>query len=135
MTIIFDPARRRSTHLESGLAVQWVRDEPPMERSTRFKLIANGVEVQFDGSYDYGEHKIEKLYPDADVLEIYRRTSDLQEINHTAVHIRARFDEELFVKVWQHLVQQGHDVYRVSTYYVEFAGCDPNSRKEWKCEG
>jgi hypothetical protein len=37
MTIVFDPERRRSTHLESGLAVQWVRDESPMERRTHFK--------------------------------------------------------------------------------------------------
>lgn len=50
MTIRFDPDRRRSTHVESGLAVQWVRDEPPVDRSTHFKLIVGAV-------YDCGEHK------------------------------------------------------------------------------
>jgi len=63
MTIKFDPERRRSTHVESGLAVQWVRDEPPMERSTHFKLIVDGIEVPFVGSYDYGEDKIKKKIP------------------------------------------------------------------------
>jgi hypothetical protein len=137
MTIIYDPALRRSTHLESGLAVQWVRDEPPMERSTRFKLIANGSEVQFDGTNDYGEYKIQKLYPDADFMEVHRRASDLKEINYSAVCVRGRFDEELFVKVWQHLLQQehGHGVYRVSARYTVFTGDDPESGTEWKCEG
>jgi hypothetical protein len=88
MTIIYDPALRHSTHLESGLAVQWVRDEPPMERSTRFKLIANGSEVEFDGTNDYGEHKIRKLYPDADFTEVHRRATDLREINYSAVVLR-----------------------------------------------
>lgn len=135
MTIVFDPDRRRSTDVETGLAVQWVRDEPPMERSTRFKLIVDGIEVQFDASYDYGEDKIKKMYPDADFLEVHRRTSDLREKNYSAVNIRAYYDKELLVRVWQHLVQQGLGVYRVSTHYTEFTGYDPGSRKAWKCEG
>jgi hypothetical protein len=135
MTIIFDPERRRSTHLESGLAVQWVRDEPPMERRTHFKLIAGGAEVPFEASYDYGQDKIKKQYPDADALEIGERTSNLRELNYRAVNITGRFDPEDFVQVWRDLVSQGHRVYRVSTYYTELAGNNPGNSKEWSCEG
>jgi hypothetical protein len=135
MTIVFDPTRKRSTHVESGLAVQWVRDEPPMERRTHFKLIVGGAEVPFEASYDFGRNKIKEKYPDADVFEIDRLTTALREMNYTAVNIRAQFDKEVFVKVWQNLVQQGPSVYRVSTYYTEFAGLDPSSRKDWSCEG
>jgi hypothetical protein len=135
MTIIFDPERRRSTHVESGLAVQWVRDEPPMERATRFKLIVDRIEVPFEASYNYGDDKIRRQYPDADFLEVHRRASELWEKNYRAVNIRAFFEKDLFLKVWQHLVSQGLTVYRVSTYYTEFTGYDPGSRKEWSCEG
>jgi hypothetical protein len=138
MTIVYDPARRRSTHVESGLAVQWVRDEPPMERSSRFKLIAPGIEVEFNGSHDYGEYKMQKLHPDADFLEIHRLASDLREINYTADYVRATgFDEQLFLRVWQHLLRQerGHGMFRVSTYYTRFTGDDPESGVAWKCEG
>ena len=135
MTIIFDPERRRSTDVESGLAVQWVRDEPPMERSTHFKLIFGGAEVPFEASYDFGEDKIKQQYPEADFLEISQRLNDLNEKNYRAGNIRAQFDKEVFVKVWQNLVQQGRSVYRVSTFYTEFVGLDPSSRKEWNCKG
>jgi hypothetical protein len=135
MTIVFDPERRRSTHVESSLAVQWERDEPPMERRTHFKLIVGGAEVPFEASYNFGEDKIKQRYPDADILEIGRHVSDLLELNYRAVNIKTHFDKEVFVKVWQHLVQQGVSPYRVSTYYTEFAGPDPSRRKEWRCEG
>jgi hypothetical protein len=135
MTIVFDPTRRRSTHVESGLAVQWVRDEPPMERRTHFKLIVGGAEVPFEASYDFGDNKIKQQYPDADFLEISQRLNDLHEKNYSAVNIRAHFDKEVFVKVWQNLVQQGLSVYRVSTHYTEFTGHGPSSRKDWSCEG
>ncbi|WP_213288462.1 hypothetical protein [Bradyrhizobium sp. sGM-13] len=135
MTIILDPERRRSTHVESGLAVQWVRDEPPMERRTHFKLIVGGADVPFEASYDFGYYKIKQQYPDADAVELYRRCSELCEMNYRAVNIRTHFDKEVFVQVWQNLVQQGVSPYRVSTYYTELAGPDPSTRKEWKCEG
>jgi len=135
MTIEFDAQRRRSTDTESGLGVQWVRDEPPMERRTHFKLIVGGVELPFEASYDFGDDKIKRQYPDADYLEIHERLSQLREMNYRAVNIKADFDKEVFVKVWQNLVQQGVRPYRVSTYYVEFAGPGASGRKEWGCEG
>ena len=135
MTIKFDPERRRSTHVESGLAVQWVRDEPPMERSTHFKLIVDGIEVPFVGSYDYGEHKIKKKNPDVSALELDRLSTALWEKNYRAVNINVDFDKEIFVEVWRNLVSQGHGSYRISTYYAEIRGAGPNNKKEWGCKG
>ena len=94
MTIVFDPERRRSTHVESSLAVQWVRDEPPMERRTHFKLIVDGNEVPFEGSYDYGDSKIKERFPDADALERDRLVTALGEKNFKAVNIGCEFDKE-----------------------------------------
>jgi hypothetical protein len=135
MTIVFDPARRRSTHVESGLAVQWVREEPPLERRDHFKLIVAGTEVPFEASYDYGEDKINKQYPSADTLERGRLVMALREINYRAVNIKGTFDKGVFVAIWQDLVQQGLDVYRASTSYTEFAGSNPSGGNTWECRG
>lgn len=101
MTIRFDPDQRRSTHVETGLAVEWVRDEPPMERSTYFKLIVDGIEVPFVASYDYGEDKIKKANPDIGALELDRLSTALWEKNYRAVNIKAHFDKQIFVEVWR----------------------------------
>ena len=114
MAIIFDSERRRSTHVESGLAVQWVRDDPPMERSKRYKLIVDGAEIPFDASYDYGEEKVKQQYPDADLFELNRRMNALQEINYHASNIPGRFDPQVFVQVWRDLVSQGLSAFRIS---------------------
>lgn len=109
MTIIHDPERRRSTHLETGLAVQWVRDEPPMERQTHFKLIADGIETPFVATYDYGEPKLKARYPNMSALEFNERMGSVQEKNFHAINLKRDFDRDLFLRVWRDLVSQGLD--------------------------
>ncbi|GMO41733.1 hypothetical protein [Bradyrhizobium sp. TM233] len=135
MMIRFDRDLRRSTHLESGLAVQWVRDEPPMERSTHFKLIVDGIEVPFVASYDYGEDKIKKAHPDTGALELDRLSTSLGEKNYRATSINANFNKQIFVEVWRDLVSQGHSSYRISTYYTEIRLAGSNGKTEWECQG
>jgi len=135
MTIKFDPDKRRSKHVESGLAVQWVRDEPPMERSTHFKLIVGRSEVPFTASYDYGEDKIRKAHPDIGHPELDRLTTALWEINYRAVNIKAKFDKQIFVEVWRDLVSQGHSRYRISTTYTEIRSPNPDDKIKWECQG
>ncbi|WP_315719354.1 MULTISPECIES: hypothetical protein [unclassified Bradyrhizobium] len=135
MTIRFDPDLRRSTHVESGLAVQWVRDAPPMERSTHFKLLVGGVEVPFTASYDYGEDKIKKANPDIGAIELDRLSTALWEKNYRAIDIEANFDKQIFVEVWQDLVLQGHSSYRISTYYTAIRTPHATEKNEWKCQG
>ena len=94
MTIIHDPERRRSTHLETGLAVQWVRDEPPMERQTHFKLIADGIETPFVATYDYGEPKLKARYPNMSALEFNERMGSVQEKNFHAINLKRDFDRD-----------------------------------------
>ena len=135
MTIIHDPERRRSTHLESGLAVQWVRNEPPMERQTHFKLIVDGIETPFVATYDYGEGKLKAQYPNMSALEFNERMGALQEKNFHAIDIKRDFDRDVFLRVWQDLVAQGLGGIRVSTYYTEVGGPDPKHQRTWSCEG
>ncbi len=135
MTIIHDPERRRSTHLETGLAVQWVRDEPPMERQTHFKLIADGIETPFVATYDYGEPKLKARYPNMSALEFNERMGSVQEKNFHAINLKRDFDRDLFLRVWRDLVSQGLDGFRISTHYAEVASPDPKSQRTWSCEG
>lgn len=135
MTIVFDPKQKRSTHVESGLSVQWVRDEPPMECRKHFKLIIDDREVPFEASYDYGESKIEKKYPNASILEKGRLISELREINYSSININCDFDKMIFLETWRDLVSQGMGVSRVSTYYTEINDAVPASKKTWSCEG
>ena len=134
MTIIHDPERRRSTHLETGLAVQWVRDEPPMERQTHFKLIADGIETPFVATYDYGEPKLKARYPNMSALEFNERMGSVQEKNFHAINLKRDFDRDVFLRVWQDLVAQGLSGIRVSTYYTEVGGPAPRNQRTWSCE-
>ena len=43
---------------ESGMGVEWVRDEPPMERHVHFRLLIKGSEVPFSASYEFGSDRI-----------------------------------------------------------------------------
>jgi hypothetical protein len=135
MTITFDPIQQRSTNVESGVAVQWLRNEPPMERQTHFKLIVEGSETPFAGTYDNGWSKLQQKYPEADAVELHRKVSALRHLDYSASNIKARFDADVFVRVWQDLMAKRLPGYRISTHYVEFRGGDPANKKEWSCEG
>lgn len=135
MTIVFDPKQKRSTHVESGLSVQWVHDEPPLEFRKHFKLIIDDKEIPFESSYDYGEGKIDDKYPNASILEKGCMISELKEINYNSFNIKCDFDKEIFIETWGNLVSQGMGVSRVSTYYTEINGAGPASKKTWSCEG
>ncbi|WP_334151464.1 hypothetical protein [Hyphomicrobium sp.] len=134
MKLEFDPVRKRAIDLDSGLAVQWVRDEPPMERQTHFKIICAGTSIPFAASYDHGDKKISddrSLTPG----ERFMRRSALKESNYYAQNIGGVFDRAVFVCVWRHLVSQGLTGFRVSTYYTEFHGSAVHNAKTWSCEG
>lgn len=133
MTIEYDPTLKRSTHLESGLAVQWLRDDPPMERRSFFVLVVDGKEVPFEASYEFGHKKIEAAHPELSFIEQAKLAMALSEKNYHASSIKVAFDRTVFVEVWRDLVSQGYSTTRVSTYYVENPGT--NECKEWSSQG
>lgn len=135
MLIEFDSKFRRSTHVETGLAVQWVRDEPPMERQSHFKVIAGGREFPFIASYDYGEAKLKAQYPNMTALEFNERQGELLEKNFKASNIRANFDRDIFVSVWQNLVSQALTGFKVSVFYTDSAVLSASGSKFWICDG
>lgn len=135
MSIIFNEKARRSTHVESGLAVQLVREEPPTERQTHFKIIANGREYPFVAYRDFGEAKLKENYPNMDPLEFNRRIADIFEQNFEASDISGDFDRDIFVHVWHKLVSTGMNGFRVTVRYTESARFCPSAGRTWNCEG
>jgi hypothetical protein len=84
MTIECDPERQRATHIESGMAVEFDRYGPhAQERDIHFRLICEGKTIPFSGVYDFGETKIDNLYPDLSVMEQRQKRLELNEENFT----------------------------------------------------
>jgi len=118
--VIYDAEHKRVTHIKSGLSVMHVRDEPPKERTTHFKLITANEQVHFEAWHDRGEKKIEDMFPDMHFLEQGKLIRALHENNYHAINIRAEFDQGVFVQVWQKLVQGNHNIYKMSANYSEW---------------
>lgn len=135
MTINFDPTRKRATDMNSGLAVEWVRDEPPMERQTHFKIMVGGRSLPFTASYDHGDKKIREGHANLTPGERFLLTTALKEKNYYAQNIVGEFDRTIFVELWQRVVSHGLDGIRVAAHYSEFRRADGSDTKEWCCEG
>lgn len=77
MTILYDAEKKRATDTVTGMAVEFVRRDYPMERGEFFKLIWQGRDYPFRVSYGYGEQRIFRQFPDLDIVEQSRLISKL----------------------------------------------------------
>jgi hypothetical protein len=131
MNIHFDPIEKRAIDRESGLVVEWVRDEPPMERRAHFTIICAGTSIPFAASFDHGDRKISddrSLTPG----ERFMRTSALKEKNYYAQNIIGEFDRAVFVELWHRIVSYGLDGFHVSVSYKEWKKHDMSDVREWR---
>ena len=132
--VIYDAENKRASHIETGLTIVHLRDEPPQERKSHFKLILGSQQISFEAWYDYSEEKIEQKYPDMHFLEQGKLIANLNEKNFYVININADFDRNKFVQVFQKLVQGNNDVYKISVTYSEWDHFDMSDKKEWSCE-
>ena len=95
-----DPSKTRVFDEESGLGVQWMRDEPPMERATHFRLIFPGGERDFIGYYEYETGLLMRARPDLSFSEAMRLSADDRHVEYRAYNIRREFDRQRFVELW-----------------------------------
>ena len=118
---------------ESGLGVQWVRDERPMERYSHFLLLIGERAVPFGASFSFGVDFAKRENPKISVSELF----DLMRSDHVMVYkaqqIDAEFDREKFVGVWQRLVSRGMSHLQVGVVYSEWNEVDRSWRK-WSKE-
>ena len=115
MSIVYDPERKRATHVESGLAIEFDRKGPyPMEFDEYYKLIYNDQVFPFKVYHNSGEYKITKKNPDIKGSEYSRAIRKLNEINFILDKIDSSIREKLkdpefrkiFLEVWLRLVSE-----------------------------
>ena len=105
---------------ESGLGVEWVRDEPPMERRTHFRLWIKGREVPFSAWYEFGSDRLHRRLraEGVSVAEIIKMTPSEDTMFYEAQNINAVFDRDKFLELWQRVLSKRHS-YSVGVRYLE----------------
>ena len=117
---------------ESGLGVQWVRDEPPMERVRHFRLLLPDGERDFIGYYEYSTGLLMRQTPGLSVSEVIRLTENDWRVEYRAYNIRAEFDREKFVELWARLLANRHPGLRAEVIYGEFTELWSVDGREWR---
>jgi hypothetical protein len=140
MTIEYDADRKRATHIETGLAIEFDRDGPyPQEREEFFRLHWQGRSYPFKADYDFGTHKIDRLYPDLDIMERRQKRIELNERNYTVTSLPVSvpaaigatpYFGDVFVAVMHVVVVEMGGTSRKSVY-LRPSGYN----REWSAEG
>lgn len=132
MTVEIDQGHRRAVHLESGLAVEWVRDEPAQERKSHFRLVVDGREMPFEAVCDFGERAILETDPGLSPEDLSARLLQTLRKNYCAQNIAGAFDRQVFVTVWHGLVSARTGGFKVSVAYSEWTGADMSECRTWR---
>ena len=135
MTVEVDMDRKRAFHVQSGLTVEWVCDEPSQERKSHFLVIFEGKEMPFEATFDFGEEKFLEKRPDATPEALSHFLSENLHKNYRAQNISGDFDRDIFVEVWRLAISPKSDVYRYSAFYVEWTKNDMSDARQWSSEG
>ena len=116
---------KRVVDQETGLAVHWVRDEPPMERQAHFRLLFRGMEIPFSASYEYGNERVmrENRGRRGDAPADPASSSDV--ILYTAINIAGDFDRDRFIEIWHQLLSRRYGSCSVGARYLERSGGGP----------
>ena len=114
----YDPDTHRAIHVPTGMAVQWLRDDPPMERRAFFKLDYNGKDTPFAASYDYADAEKRLAFPGLSESERWHATRHWKKINFVAGGYEFQMlglPPCLFLKVWHHQLHNQNKGYLIST--------------------
>lgn len=137
--VVYDPESKTATHIESGIKVVFLYDEPPMERQSQFMLVTKeGNETKFSASTDASEAKLKKLYPNKNLGELQKARRELNEYNFT-IYIYQDFElfDDVFLKTFHKLVSKKiYFNYISSTLHKLIPGSGEIGRyNTWRCEG
>lgn len=132
MTIEYNASLRRSTHLESGLAVQWLRDDTPMERRSFFAPLVNGFEIPFERFYSFDGPQLESAEHEIENRRIGSRFRPVSQKVFRVSNISGDFDRQIFLYVWKTFVSQALGSITAGTIHEEFSTALPSEVKEWR---
>ena len=77
----YEPVSHLATHGPTGLAIRWLRDDPPMERTAFFTLTYKDTETPFTGHYDYDDAAKKAAFPGLDSGKLWAATRDWNKMN------------------------------------------------------
>jgi hypothetical protein len=130
MTITYDATTQRATHVESGLAIEFLRYGPyTRESDVYFKLTWRGVSREFEASFDSGYKKISRDFPDLDPVEKGVRAIQLNEVDfetsNIGIDIKTTLKSEPgfcdhFVRVWHKVVAERNPTAKISVHFRPF---------------
>lgn len=128
-----DPADKiRAYDEESGLGVEWVRDEPPLERATHFRLMLPDGSREFIASYEFSTGLIMRERPELSISEVTRLAASNRRVEFQASNIGGDFDRNKFVEVWHRLLVARNPELAVHVIYSEFRPGISASHAEWR---
>lgn len=113
-----------------GLGVEWVRDEPPMERRSHFRLLIGDREVPFSASIEFGSDRAQRENPNMSMDELLSSISSNRAIVFKAQNIDADFDPDNFLQIWHKLLSRDRPNTSVGVIYSETNKAG-ESRLEW----
>lgn len=113
-----------------GLGVEWVRDEPPMESRSHFRLLVGDREVPFSATYEFGIDRAKRENPNMSFDELLSSMSSDRVIVFTARDIDADFDPDNFLQIWHKLLSRDRPNTSVGVIYSETKKAG-GSRLEW----
>lgn len=124
-------ATNRICDEDSGLGVEWVRSDPPLERQVHLRLLTGDRQIPFVASYEYGIDRLMRENPKLSGAEALKLSSTTgRRIVYTASNIDAEFDRDRFVQIWHSLMNGKHPSYDVGVVYFEKDRPDA-AKREW----
>ena len=114
----------------TGLGVEWVRDEPPMESRSHFRLLIGDREVPFSATKEFGIDRAKRENPNMSIDELLSLMASDRVIVFKAQNIDADFDPDNFLQIWRQLLSRDRPDSSVGVIYTEIKTAD-GSHREW----
>jgi hypothetical protein len=99
MTIAFDPDGSRATETTSGMALEYVRNDYPLELGEFWKLMWKGDAYDFRVSWDNGFGRIGDERPDLSTVERSRLTDELNSREYSVPMVYTANSHELLENI------------------------------------
>lgn len=94
----------RTYDVVAGLGVEWVYDEPPMERRSHFRLLIGDRAFPFAALCEFGIDRAKRENPAMSFDDMMRLLPADDVVVFAAQDIDADFDPDTFLQVWQKLL-------------------------------
>lgn len=115
----------------SGLSIAWLKDEPPLERTSVFVVRVGRQEAIFNASYKQSAAIVMAEFEGISVFEAMKRSADDRRLQLSASNISCKFDKGDFLRLWHRLIKSANPDDIVKVIYTEGGGWPRKDMREW----